>query len=119
VAYGEDLNVARCLFELGIYPIDTADVAHRQRFFHTNPSKLSRFNPLWISQWKHVYKYWAKNHGWRIGIDLVSTQTIAFHHLTTPKLMKRHHAIIYNSCPVGTVLEDILTKDQATNYVEN
>jgi hypothetical protein len=33
VAYGEDLNVARCLFELGIYPIDTADVAHRQPFF--------------------------------------------------------------------------------------
>jgi hypothetical protein len=68
-------------------------------------------------QWKHVYKYWAKDHGWRIGIDLqlVSTQTIAFHHLTTPKLMKRHHAIIYNSCPVGTVLEEILTKNQATN----
>jgi hypothetical protein len=104
---GEDMNVARCLFELDIFPVDTADAAHRQRFFDSNPQEVAQFVPIDNSDWKQVYDFWAKDHGWRVGLDLVSTQTVAFHHLKSPVSMKRIHAIIYNSCPVGTLLGEI------------
>jgi hypothetical protein len=70
---GEDINVARCLFELDIFPVKTADAAHRQRFFHFGP------------------------------------ETVAFHQMTSPVKMKRHHAIMYNSCPMNTTLRKVLT----------
>ena len=104
--FGEDLNIARCLYEIGIFPIDTADAAHRQRFFNKNPSELARSYPVLEGPWRHVYKHWAKDHGWKVGLDLVSTQTVAFHHLKSPVAMRRHHAILYNACPVGTFLRD-------------
>jgi hypothetical protein len=116
VFFGEDLNVARCLYELGIFPVDTADVAHRQRFFNSNPAELAVYNPFFNGRWKHVYKHWAKNHGWRVGLDLVSTQAVAFHHLKSPVSMRRHHAIIYNSCPVGTFLRDAVTEIDAVEF---
>ena len=117
VFFGEDLNVARCLFELGILPIDTADVVHRQRFFNLNPAELAAFKPLFFGgPWKHVYKDWAKDHGWRVGLDLVSTQTVAFHHLKNPVSMRRHHAMIYNSCPVGTFLRDAVSKRNEVEF---
>ena len=105
---GEDMNVARCFYGLDIFPMDTADAAHRQRFFDGNPQEVAELNPTTDdSMWKEVYEYWAKDHGWRVGLDLVSTQTVSFHHLKTPVSMKRHHAIIYNSCPEETNLGNL------------
>jgi glycoprotein-N-acetylgalactosamine 3-beta-galactosyltransferase len=106
---GEDMNVARCLFQLDIFPIDTADAAHRQRFSDRSPQEIAEFVPTPDDIYQQTYEYWAKDHGWRVGMDLVSTQTVAFHHLTNATSMKRHHAIIYNSCPVGTILTDAMT----------
>ena len=103
---GEDMNVARCFFPMDIFPIDTADVAHRQRFHDWNPYELAVFVPKKRDIWQQAYEYWAKDHGWRVGLDLVSTQTVAFHHLKSVLSMKRNHALIYNSCPMGTLMGD-------------
>jgi hypothetical protein len=54
---------------------------------------------------------WARKYGWRIGADIVSESSITFHTGSTDELMmKRHHAIIYDSCPVGTVLHAAVQK---------
>lgn len=102
----EDMNIARCFFPMDIFPIDTADVAHRQRFFDSSPYELAAFPPKKKNR-NPAYEYWAKDHGWRAGVDLVSSQAVAFHHLKSVLSMKRNHALIYNSCPVGTLLGDI------------
>jgi hypothetical protein len=103
--------VGRCLFELGIFAEGTADVAHKQRFFNFNPHEIFWINDDFLTGgghfWKQVYDLWAKDHGWRVGFDLVSTQAAAFHNIKSPVSMKRHHAIIYNSCPINTTLGEV------------
>jgi glycoprotein-N-acetylgalactosamine 3-beta-galactosyltransferase len=110
--FAEDLNVGRCLFEMDIFPVDTADAAHRQRFFNFPPHEIVWINDQFLTTdagvgWKPVFDLWAKDHGWRVGFDLVSTQTVAFHQFKSPVSMKRHHAIIYNSCPINTTLGNV------------
>jgi hypothetical protein len=96
--------------EIGIYPIDTADAAHRQRFHGWPPNRIADKNPPMMDWFVNMYKHWAKDHGWRHGMDLPSTQSITFHELNTPESMKRIHAIIYNSCPEGTILHDAIAR---------
>jgi hypothetical protein len=83
--FAEDQFVAMCMKEMDIPPIDTYDAGRRKRFHGFSPSNE---------------------------MDPSSTQSVAFHQIKTPALMKRHHAIIYNSCPVGTVLRDAIDKDR-------
>jgi glycoprotein-N-acetylgalactosamine 3-beta-galactosyltransferase len=104
----EDVYFAKCMLQIGILPIDTADIAHRQRFHGVNPNTIADWNPPTDGYYLERYNHWAKDHGWRYGMNLSSTQSVAFHHFSTPASMKRYHAIIYNSCPVGTVLRDAI-----------
>jgi len=110
----EDVYMSICLQnKLGIKPIDTADATGRQRF-QSNANFLAKFNPDAgplgkLAAWRaRVYAFWAKKHGFKWGKDLVSTQSIAFHGLRSPVQMKRHHAILYKSCPRGTTLGEAL-----------
>jgi glycoprotein-N-acetylgalactosamine 3-beta-galactosyltransferase len=42
------------------------------------------------------------------GVNLISSQAVSFHNLRNQVMLKRVHAIFYQTCPKGTVLADAL-----------
>ena len=82
---------------------DTADANGEQRYVGMEPNFLATFNGR-RNYFERIYTLWAKNHGWKTKLDLVSSQHIAFHLLRSPLHQKRIHAILYQSCPRGTVV---------------
>jgi glycoprotein-N-acetylgalactosamine 3-beta-galactosyltransferase len=101
----EDRFVGKCLKSMQIDPLHTVDAQGRQRFLGKHPNDIGRNKGM-----KSFHAEWGKNYGWRTGADLVSESSITFHMFRTQELMKRHHAIIYNSCPVGSVLHTAVQK---------
>jgi hypothetical protein len=108
----EDMIIAKCLREMKIKPLHTVDAQGRQRFIGrptesvgSDDGKGGDGKGGFAKINKPLYARWGKKYGWRIGADMVSESIVAIHVRSTDALMmKRHHAIIYNSCPVGTVL---------------
>jgi glycoprotein-N-acetylgalactosamine 3-beta-galactosyltransferase len=101
----EDRMVSVCLHNIGIDPMHTTDRLGRQRFHGTDAGWIATYNGK-RGFFAGVYANWAEWYGWKQGIDLVSEQTVSFHLLKTTRSMKRHHALLYNSCPIGTVVGD-------------
>jgi glycoprotein-N-acetylgalactosamine 3-beta-galactosyltransferase len=100
----EDRFVARCLQKiLEIYPLDTVDALGRQRFHGMDSDFVGRFQGK-FGFFKKIYEDWGKQYGWKTGIDLVSEQSVTFHIIRGTNQMRRHHAILYQSCPADTVL---------------
>jgi hypothetical protein len=106
----EDRFVAMCLLSLNIDPLHTVDAQGRQRFLGMSPNFIGRFKGTNGVFNKMYGAAWGRKYGWRTGHDIVSEQSIAFHMFRSHFLMKRHHAIIYNSCSLGTVLGDAVQK---------
>jgi hypothetical protein len=109
----EDVNMAFCLREAGVHANDTADAQGSQRFFHYSPEFVAG-NPDPVEGSQNVtaidmkfYGIWATKHGWKAGKDLISSQSISFHRLPDDR-MRRHHAILYDTCPKGTELGDLV-----------
>jgi glycoprotein-N-acetylgalactosamine 3-beta-galactosyltransferase len=98
----EDRFIAMCFKSINIDPMHTVDAQGRQRFLGMPPKFIARFAGK-HGFFKPIYAEWGRKYGWRTGADIVS-ESITFHMFRTHELMKRHHAIIYVSCPVGTVL---------------
>jgi hypothetical protein len=106
----EDILVAQCLREMKIYPLHTIDAQGRQRFIGRPTEFMGSFDGM-EGFAKPFYAAWGRKYGWRTGADIVSESSVAFHLFRTDDLMmKRHHAIIYDSCPVGTVLDIAVQK---------
>jgi hypothetical protein len=101
----EDRFVGKCLKSIHIDPLHTVDAQGRQRFLGLHPNDIGRNKGM-----KAFHAEWGRKYGWRTGDDLVSESSITFHMFRTQELMKRHHAIIYNSCPVGSVLHTAVQK---------
>jgi glycoprotein-N-acetylgalactosamine 3-beta-galactosyltransferase len=101
----EDRFVGLCLKSMHIDPLHTVDAQGRQRFLGQHPNSLGRDRGM-----KGFQAEWGRKYGWRTGADLVSESSITFHMFRTHELMKRHHAIIYNSCPIGSVLHTAVQK---------
>lgn len=102
----EDREVGACLRLVGIRLTATEDPTGRIRFVGVGPD--------WAARDKHMpatidllHMYYPEEKYRHVGSDLVSSQTIAFHILKGHVQMKRIFAIIYKSCPVGTVLGDV------------
>jgi len=110
----EDMTVSACLQKMGVSATDAADARGAQRFHYMDPDLVERCprercHGARRSYWEKVYKeLWGKKHGYKTGIELASSQSVAFHLLRTRASMKRHHAILYRSCPAGTLLADEL-----------
>ena len=104
----EDLFVSICLQRLGVWGTDAADAADAQRFHCMDAAFIERYQGYAQKFWKANYKFWSERHGFKTGAELVSTQSIAFHFLKHKPSMKRHHAILYRTCPSGTLLADQL-----------
>jgi hypothetical protein len=101
----EDRLVGYCLKSRHIDPLHTVDAQGRQRFLGLHPDNIGRNKGM-----KGVHAEWGRKYGWRTGADLVSESSITFHMFRAKEHMKRHHAIIYNSCPVGSVLHAAVQK---------
>jgi hypothetical protein len=93
--------VGLCFQTLGIEPVHSVDAQGRQRFLAMNFKHIGGMNGV-----IPIYAEWGRKYGWKTGADLVSESSVAFHNLESNALMKFHHAIIYDSCPVGTFLHD-------------
>jgi hypothetical protein len=101
----EDRFVGKCLQSMQINPLHTVDAQGRQRFLGLHPNDIGRNKGM-----KGFHAEWGRKYGWRTGADIVSESSITFHMFRAQELMKRHHAIIYNSCPVGSVLHTAVQK---------
>jgi hypothetical protein len=101
----EDRFVAMCLQQLNepIFPLDTVDALGQQRFGCMDANFLGRFAGT-FGYFKQIYQDWGKRYGYKTGVNLMSEQSISFHVLRGPKHIRRHHAIMYESCPADTVL---------------
>jgi hypothetical protein len=94
---GEDGIMGSILKALHIHIVDTADAADHQRFFNDPLHVIGSDNLPWLHE-KLMY-----SHGSRKGRNVISTQSVGFHKITS---MKRFSAILYNACPKGTILGD-------------
>jgi hypothetical protein len=93
------------MFEMQIIPY-TVDAQGRQRFIGRPTNVAGSFDGT--EGFSHGFAQgWASKYGRKIGADVVSESSVSFH---LRKMMKRHHAIIYDSCPVGTVLSAAVQK---------
>jgi glycoprotein-N-acetylgalactosamine 3-beta-galactosyltransferase len=100
----EDRFVGRCFDKISqIRPLDTVDALGRQRFHGMDSSFIGSFQGN-VGYFNKVYRDWGNRYGWKTGIDLVSDQSVSFHLLRGATIMRRHHAILYQSCPADTVL---------------
>jgi hypothetical protein len=99
----EDVLVSMCLQKVNIHPLDTVDTLGQQRFHGSTPDFIGRFRGN-HGYFEQIYQDWGTRYGFKTGIDLVSEQSISFHRLRTANEMRRHHAILYESCPANTVL---------------
>jgi hypothetical protein len=93
----EDSSIGAIMTVLHIPFVDTSDAANRQRFFNDPPHVIGSETHPWM------YDSLMYKRGNRKGRNVISTQTVSFHRVTS---MKRVTAILYNACPIGTVLGD-------------
>jgi hypothetical protein len=93
----EDTSIGAIMTVLHIPFVDTSDAANRQRFFNDPPHVIGSETHPWM------YDSLMYKRGNRKGRNVISTQTISFHRVAS---MKRFTAILYNACPIGTVLGD-------------
>ena len=99
----EDRFMSICAATVGIFGNDTADEQGKQRFHVMDSGYVADFDGK-DGYFGRVYGFWGQKHGFKAGSDIVSRQSVAFHFLHYPPKMKRHHAIIYRSCPDETLL---------------
>jgi hypothetical protein len=94
---GEDVFMGVVMTMLHIHMVDTSDVANRQRFFHDD------LNSIGTDGYYGMFNHLTYKHGPRSGRHIISTQSVGFHIIQS---MKRFSAILYNACPIGTVIGD-------------
>jgi hypothetical protein len=103
----EDRILGGCFRSFGILGNNSVDETGAQRFHGMDPQYVGSFKGD-SRFYKIVYEYWGKLFGFRTGLNITSSESISFHLLKYPKWLKRHHAILYKSCPKGTALGDAL-----------
>lgn len=109
--HAEDRTIGHCFRKLAsIRGNRSVDADGSQMFHGMDPHFISHFAGD-KGYFKRVYDFWGKHYGYKTGLELASNHSVAFHLLKGPLKMKRHHAILYKSCPKGTVIGDILVGD--------
>jgi hypothetical protein len=102
----EDRLVGECFDSVGIVGNHSVDAYGAQRFHGMHPNFIASYAGDSKPFFQTMYKFWGDLYGYKTGMDLVSNHTVSFHLIRSPEMMKRHHAIIYKSCPRGTILGD-------------
>ena len=104
----EDRILGYCFRTIaGVLGNNTVDLEGSQRFHGMDPSFVATSKGD-TGFFQHVYEYWGKRFvgGFQTGMNLTSANSISFHLLKYPVWLRRHHAILYKSCPAGTALGD-------------
>lgn len=105
---GEDRIIGQILRPF-VRCYDTHDANGGKRYIGFNPPfakcDMVHCNKFMIKQFENWQKYVNKT---VTGADLISSQAVSFHWLRNPVMIKRVHAILYRTCPKGTVLADAL-----------
>lgn len=78
----EDVALAHCLKEVGIYPQNTRDTSGAERFMVLNPREM--YNTHALPQW-----YIDLSFNKQTGADCCSTEAIAFHYISTDELAQK------------------------------
>lgn len=109
MAAAEDRFLGMCLQEkAGILANDTRDSLGEQRYHGMGADFVFRMSPTTTGYFAKMLRYWqeATKENNHFQLEAASSQSVAFHLLKTPTDMKRSHAILYRSCPQGTLLGD-------------
>mmetsp|Transcript_26504 Transcript_26504/g.43574 ORF Transcript_26504/g.43574 Transcript_26504/m.43574 type:complete len:479 (-) Transcript_26504:189-1625(-) len=110
----EDRYLSNVLRMLGVVGNSSMDEYGAQRFHIDGPQRVATYSGIdSVSQarknrFMKTYEFWGDTWGRKYGVDLTSSESVSFHLLKKPHEMKRHHAILYRSCPSGTYLGDHL-----------
>ncbi len=91
----EDVNIARCLRRLNVGLTDARDARGRERF-HVFP-------PGWHYNWRHpgppdqgMYYRVGKEWGFKTGKDCCAPDSVSFHNIKKPGLMRHLHALLHS-----------------------
>ena len=107
----EDRILGECFRSVGITANHSVDELGAQKFHGMHPNFIASFNGESKPFFKAMYEFWGSLYGYKKGVDLASRHSISFHLLRSPEMIKRHHAIIYRSCPQGTALGDFFGRN--------
>ena len=106
----DDVVLGDCFRTVGIMASNSVDAVGAQRFHGMLPHEIARYQPTQNNKggfYKHVLEFWGEHFGgYMEGLDLVSRHSVSFHGFKRPPDLRRHHAMLYESCPKGTVLGD-------------
>jgi len=94
----EDVMVAECFREYGVYPYETKDEFGGERYMPFSPGTHYEYKPPGPNErgWYNQYSIGKIKEG----LDHCSKDSIAFHYIG-PELMRRMHAILYNNCTLN------------------
>jgi len=94
--FAEDVMVAQCLRDQGVFPYETKDEFGGERYMPFAPGHHYNYRlPKDIVHSKDWYVRYSIDI--KEGLDHCSKDSIAFHYID-PKLMSRMHALLYNFC---------------------
>ena len=95
----EDVQVAKCLKKiLGIEPDDTRDASGRERFHPFAPGHMLTIRPPAKGQHDWYYDY---NKEWGVlpGKMCCAPDSVSFHYLKKPAMVRHVHKLLYDRCP--------------------
>jgi glycoprotein-N-acetylgalactosamine 3-beta-galactosyltransferase len=98
----EDVMLARCLFRLfGIGLTDTRDEMGRERFHPFSPGTHLYWQPPKPggSDWYYDYN---REWGVKLGKDCCAPDSVAFHYIKKPAMMRHLYALIYQCPGIGS-----------------
>ena len=100
----EDRFMALSMRSLGIIANHSVDDRGEQRFHHMSHSDIAE------AKGGKYLDFLEGLYGHKEGIDQISSESVSFHHMRNTLKMKRIHAILYRSCPKGTVIGKALAQ---------
>ena len=112
----EDRLMSNCLRNVGIIGNNTVDEFGKQRFHIMDSEFIASYDGK-HGYFSNLYDYWGIHNGFKAHADIVSSQSVSFHFLHFPIKMKRHHAILYRSCPQDSLLgSSLLMMELASKF---
>ncbi|KAL7543645.1 hypothetical protein ACHAXR_013065 [Thalassiosira sp. AJA248-18] len=92
----EDVMVGNCLNYLGIGLTDTRDANARERFHYFSPGTSFHFDKKASRGNKGFYREFSKEWGMKNGPDCCAPDSVSFHYVKQPVMMRHLQALLYH-----------------------
>ncbi len=93
----EDVMVAKCLAQVaGVVPLDTRDAERRERFHPFAPGAHLTWKPPAPGKPRDWYEDYNRQWGLRLGADCCAPDSVSFHYVKKPAMMRHIHALLYD-----------------------